>query len=74
MNAFLGVSEAIDSVFANSRDISQSAKQQAVAVQEVVSAINALNLGARETTEGIVSVRNSTEELNDAARRLEAVI
>lgn len=74
VNAFVGVSEAIESVFSNSRDISQSAKQQAVAVQEVVAAINALNLGAQETTESIANVRSSTEELNAAARKLEAVV
>jgi methyl-accepting chemotaxis protein len=74
VNAFLGVSEAVNSVFSNSYDISQSAKQQAVAVQEVVAAINALNLGAQETTDSIAQVRNSTDELNEAARQLEAVI
>jgi methyl-accepting chemotaxis protein len=74
VNAFLGVSEAVNSVFSNSYDISQSAKQQAVAVQEVVAAINALNLGAQETTDSIAQVRNSTEELNEAARQLETVI
>jgi methyl-accepting chemotaxis protein len=74
VNAFLGVTEAINLVFDNSREIEQSAKQQAIAVQEVVAAINALNLGAQETTEGIASVKTSTDQLNSAARQLEAVV
>jgi methyl-accepting chemotaxis protein len=74
VQAFLGVAEAINLVFDNSREIEQSAKQQAVAVQEVVAAINALNLGAQETTEGIASVKTSTDQLNSAARQLEAVV
>jgi methyl-accepting chemotaxis protein len=74
VQAFLGVAEAINLVFDNSREIEQSAKQQAIAVQEVVAAINALNLGAQETTEGIASVKTSTDKLNSAARQLEAVV
>jgi methyl-accepting chemotaxis protein len=74
VQAFLGVAEAINLVFDNSREIEQSAKQQAVAVQEVVAAINALNLGAQETTDGIANVKTSTEKLNSAARQLEAVV
>lgn len=74
VQAFLGVTEAINTVFDNSRDIEQSAKQQAIAVQEVVAAINALNLGAQETTDGIANVKTSTEKLNSAARQLEAVV
>lgn len=74
VQAFLGVAEAINLVFDNTREIEQSAKQQAVAVQEVVAAINALNLGAQETTDGIANVKTSTDKLNSAARQLEAVV
>ena len=41
-----------------------SSKQQAVAVQQVVSAMNAINLGAQETTAGIGQVKNAAGELD----------
>jgi methyl-accepting chemotaxis protein len=43
-------------------------------VQQVVTAINAINLGARETASGITQVKVSTQQLNEAAQKLKAVI
>ncbi|MEM9136997.1 MAG: methyl-accepting chemotaxis protein, partial [Cyanobacteria bacterium P01_F01_bin.42] len=65
--AFEGISSSINSVFTNSQQIALSAKQQAVAVQQVVSAMNAINLGAQETAEGVVDVKKSTENLASSA-------
>jgi methyl-accepting chemotaxis protein len=72
--AFNNVTEAINNVFVNSQQISLSAKQQAVAVQQVMGAMNAINLGAQETSAGINQVRVSTEQLNGAAKNLQAVV
>lgn len=71
---FVSVADAVNNVFDNSQKISRSAKQQAVAVQQVVAAINAINLGAQETTTGINQVKGSTEELNEAAHNLQALV
>ena len=65
--AFEGISSSINSVFSNSQQIALSAKQQAVAVQQVVSAMNAINLGAKETADGVVEVKTSTENLANSA-------
>jgi methyl-accepting chemotaxis protein len=47
-----------------------SAKHQAVAVQQVVANMNALNLGAQESAAGINQVRVTTQELSLAAQEL----
>ena len=65
--AFEGISSSINSVFANSQQIALSSKQQAVAVQQVVSAMNAINLGAKETADGVIEVKTSTENLASSA-------
>lgn len=71
---FNGVSDAVNSVFVNNQQISLSAKQQAVAVQQVLSAMNAINLGAQETSAGIKQVKVSTHQLNEAAKELQASV
>lgn len=72
--AFVGVTDSIDRVFVNNQQISLSAKQQAVAVQQVLAAMNALNLGAKETASGISQVKVSTQQLKEAASQLQAMV
>lgn len=67
---FNGVTDAINSVFMNSQQLSLSAKQQAVAIQQMLSAMNAINLGAKETNTGISQVKASTNLLTKAAEEL----
>jgi methyl-accepting chemotaxis protein len=67
---FVGVSDSINNVFLNSQQISLSAKQQAVAIQQVLSAMNEINLGAKESAIGMNQVKSSTQELNKAATDL----
>ncbi len=71
---FAGIADSINHVFLNTQQIAQSAKQQAVSVQQVVAAMNVINLGAKETATGIVQVKDATNELNKAAQNLEAVV
>lgn len=59
---FTGVADSINNVFLNSQQIALGADQQAIAVQQVVTAINAINLGARETASGITQVKVSTQQ------------
>ncbi len=71
---FAGIADAVNQVFLNTQQIAQSSKQQAVSVQQVVAAMNVINLGAKETVEGIVQVKDATNNLNQAAQNLEAVV
>lgn len=71
---FTGVADSINNIFLNSQQISLSAKQQAIAVQQVVEAMNAINLGAKESASGITQVKVSTQQLERCAQKLKAVI
>ncbi|MBD2151361.1 methyl-accepting chemotaxis protein [Pseudanabaena sp. FACHB-1277] len=72
--AFTGVSDSINNVFISSQQISLNAKQQAVAINQVVEAMNAINLGSRETASGVSQIKVSTHQLNAAAQKLQAVV
>lgn len=72
--AFAGVADAVNHVFLNSQQISLSAKQQAIAIQQVIDAMNALNLAARETASGISQTKVSTQQLNEVAQKLQTIV
>ncbi|WP_009632240.1 methyl-accepting chemotaxis protein [Synechocystis sp. PCC 7509] len=71
---FTGVADSVNHVFLNSQQISLSAKQQAIAVQQVVTAMNSINLGAKESATGITQVKSSAQQLKVAAQKLQAVV
>ncbi|WP_036481852.1 methyl-accepting chemotaxis protein [Myxosarcina sp. GI1] len=71
---FVSVKNAIDDVFINTQQISLNTKQQAVGIQEILSAINALNLGAQDTAAGINQVKVSTANLRDSAKDLQEIV
>ncbi|GAA6618579.1 methyl-accepting chemotaxis protein [Scytonema sp. NUACC26] len=73
-DVFTSIADAVNNVFLNTQQITQTAKQQAITVQQVVAAINAVNVGAEETAIGITQVKVATEELNEAAQNLQAVL
>ncbi|HEY9608499.1 HAMP domain-containing methyl-accepting chemotaxis protein [Allocoleopsis sp.] len=73
-DVFASIADSINHVFLNTQLISQSAKQQAVSVQQVVAAMNVINLGAKETVAGIIQVKDATNDLKEAAQNLEAVV
>ena len=72
--SLVGVKDAVDIVFANTQQISETAKLQAVGIQEVLSAINALNLGAMDTAEGMNEVKTSTTKLKASADKFKAIV
>lgn len=72
--SFSGVADAVNNVVLNSQQISLNVKQQAIAVQQVVEAMNALNTAARETANGIGQIKVGTQRLNDAASNLKATV
>ncbi len=73
-NVFKQIANAINEVYDNSQQIAQSAKQQAVGVQQAVSAMNTINLGAKETVNAVSEVQNSTKELQTIAEELQVAI
>lgn len=68
------VVEAVNAIATNTQQISLTAKQQAVAIQQVVAAMNNINLGASQTASGITQTKVGTQQLNDAALNLKAVV
>lgn len=72
--SFIGVKDAMNDVFANTQQISDTAKLQAIGIQEILSAINALNLGAMDTADGMVEVKTSTTKLKESADKLKAIV
>ena len=72
--SFIGVKDAINNVFDNTQQISDTAKLQAVGIQEILAAINALNLGAMDTADGMNEVKTSTTKLKEYADKLKAIV
>ena len=64
----------INNILVNSQQISLNAKQQAVAVQQVVETMNTLNLSARQTAQGLGQTKIGTQKLNSAALDLKAMV
>ncbi|MDJ0707148.1 MAG: methyl-accepting chemotaxis protein [Leptolyngbyaceae cyanobacterium MO_188.B28] len=73
-DVFNRIAAAINEVYTNSQQIAQSAKQQAVGVQQAVSAMNAINLGAKETVTAVSQVQTSTEQLKNIAQELQVAV
>lgn len=65
---------AVNNIVINNQQISLSAKQQAIAIEQVVSAMNVLNEGAVETACGISQTKIGIQRLNEAALSLQAVV
>ncbi|WP_019508610.1 methyl-accepting chemotaxis protein [Pleurocapsa sp. PCC 7319] len=72
--SFIGVKNAINNVFTNTSEISEAAKRQAVDIQEILAAVNALNLGAMDTAADMGEVKTSTVQLKQAANDLRTIV
>ncbi|MBE9226531.1 CHASE3 domain-containing protein [Phormidium sp. LEGE 05292] len=72
--AFNGVATAMESITTNNQQIALTASQQAIAIQQVVDAMNSVNQGATETASGISQIKTSTQQLNDAALSLQVLV
>lgn len=72
--AFVGVSEAVNDAFLNSQQIALNAKQQAIAIQQIVEAMNELNSSAKETASGIIQTQVITRHLNEAILSLQQLV
>lgn len=73
-DAFSGVAESVNNVVVSNQQISLNVKQQAIAVQQVVDAMNSLNTAARETASGLSQTKVGIQKLNEAALELKSLI
>ncbi len=73
-DSFNGVALSITGTSENTQQISLNIKQQAVAIKQIVEAMNSLNTGAKETAAGISQTKTAIEKLNEAAQKLKAMV
>ncbi len=71
---FAGVTDAINNVFLNSQQISNSAKQQAVSIQAVLNSMTTISQGSQESAVGMHQVKMTTRELTQVADELKAAV
>ncbi|WP_333137030.1 methyl-accepting chemotaxis protein [Microcoleus sp. Pol11C2] len=72
--AFTGVREACNLVFASNQQISFNVKQQAIAIQQVGDAMISMKDSASQTVSGITQVKIGTQQLTEAAFNLKEVV
>ncbi len=71
---FNGVAESINTAFEGTQQISLNAKEQSLAIREVVNVMNDLAARAKETALGISQTRAGIDRLRDAAKNLQAIV
>ncbi len=74
MAAFQQIEQAIKEVSEASQNIALSSKQQAVGVQQAVSSMNAINLGAQESSTFAEQVKTTSDELANVAENLQVTV
>ncbi|MBL1208788.1 methyl-accepting chemotaxis protein [Geminocystis sp. GBBB08] len=72
--AFAGVKESVNNVVMNNQQIALNIRQQSTAFEQVLTAMNAINQGARETSAGITQTRIGTQKLNDVTKELKELV
>ena len=72
--AFMGVTEACNLVFASNQQISLNIKQQAIAIEQVADEMNSLNRTASQTIKDINQIKIGTQKLNEAALNLKSIV
>ncbi len=73
-STFMGVTDAVNNVFLNSQQISTSAKQQSIAIQQVLSSMTMISQGSQESSVGMHHVKMTTRELTQVADELKAAV
>jgi methyl-accepting chemotaxis protein len=73
-NAFAGVLESINNVAMNNQQIALNIRQQGKAVQQVLDAMSSINKGAQENAAGLSQIKTGTQQLNESAKSLEAIL
>ncbi len=73
-DTFVGVTDAVNNVYLNSQQISTSARQQAVSIQQVLSSMTTISQGSQESAVGMHQVKMTTRELTQVADELKAAV
>lgn len=73
-NSFSNMSGEINTIVQGSQQISLNAKQQAMAIQQVVEAMNNLNNNAQSSSNGMTQIKLGIQKLNDAAFDLKDIV
>jgi methyl-accepting chemotaxis protein len=73
-DTFAGVSEAVNNVVLNNQQISLNVKQQAIAIGQVLDAMNALSQGVGETANGLSQAKIGMQKLNEIALNLNSIV
>jgi Methyl-accepting chemotaxis protein (MCP) signalling domain len=71
---FVGVTDAVNNVYLNSQQISTSAKQQAISIQQVLTSMTSISQGSQESAVGMHQVKMTTRELTQVADDLKAAV
>ncbi|MFW6358628.1 MAG: methyl-accepting chemotaxis protein, partial [Chroococcales cyanobacterium] len=71
---FNEIAEAVQEITVNSQQISHTAKNQAIAIQQVLEAMTQLNRGAVETSSSITQTKVGTETLSKTAKNLTKMV
>ncbi len=64
---------AVNNISLKNSQIALTAKQQAIAIEQVVEAMNNINSGAKQTASGITQAKVGTQQLNEAALNLKTL-
>lgn len=73
-SAFRNMSQELSNIVQSSQQISLNSKQQAVAIQQVVVAMNNLNKNAQDTSLGMGQIKLGIQKLSDAAFDLKDIV
>ncbi|MFN3361928.1 MAG: methyl-accepting chemotaxis protein [Pseudanabaenaceae cyanobacterium] len=74
LQSFEGIVKAVETIAVNTQQIALSSKQQAVGVQQAVSAMNAINLGAKEASASVAQVKAAIQQLSESTQLLQQQI
>ncbi len=73
-DVFKSVAGSMEGDFESTQQISLNVKQQAIAINEVVEAMNVINTGTRESATGISQTKVGIHQLNNAALSLSGMV
>ncbi|GAB4305623.1 MAG: hypothetical protein Fur0025_47700 [Oscillatoriaceae cyanobacterium] len=71
---FAGVAAAINTVVVNTKQISLNVEQQAIAIGQIVTAMNDINQGATHAASGMTQAFRSSQQLHQVAENLKALV
>ncbi|MBF0542070.1 MAG: hypothetical protein HQK91_11555 [Nitrospirae bacterium] len=72
--AFKNITYSINNTYENTKQITLNVKQQSIAINQIVEAMNSLNIGAKETASGITQTKVGITTLTDISNDLKKMI